>query len=115
MKKVQYDNNPTAIEAVGNGSYLYRWGSAPVTKEEQTLYECYEVVVWSPISANKITEVVIEALWGNGVEEKLLNDYNAAVLGILPTTFKETYKEFLQERKAVKEQIEKDYEAWIAK
>ncbi len=115
MKRVNYDSKPSAIEAVGNGSYLYRWDIEEVTTEQQEVYtswECYEVTVWNTPTENSITEVVIDALWGSGVEQKLLNDYQAAQLGVLDGSYSIPYTTFLAERKAVKEQITVDYEVW---
>lgn len=115
MKKSIYDSKPIAIEKIGNGSFFYRWGieEVQITRHTDsdlvdTKWRCYEVVVWEPISTNKITEVVIEAIWGNGVEEKYLNDYNAAQMGILDSSYIDKYKQFLQDRKTIKEQIDTD-------
>ncbi len=121
MKRANYDSLPLAIEAVGNGSYLYRWDIEEVTteatdeqeaQEVHTSWECYEVVVWNTPTENSITEVVVDALWGNGVEQKLLNDYYSAIEGILDESYKQPYLDFLAERKAVKEQIDADFALW---
>jgi len=66
------------------------------------------VIVYATITANKITEAAIAALWGNGIEQKLLNDYNASLLGVLPAAAGQLYLDFLQQRKALKEQIDAD-------
>lgn len=118
MKKSNYDSKPSAIEAVGNGSYLYRWDIEEVASEQveeqdvRTSWECYEVTVWNTPTENSITEVVIDALWCSGVEQKLLNDYQAAQLGVLDESYTAAYTAFLTERKAVKEQIAVDFEEW---
>ncbi len=114
MKKVKYDNAPAAIEAVGNGSYLYRWGVEQIdsTNENQPQWQCFEVTIWNYPTQDIITERVIDALWGGGVEEKLINDYQAAQLGILDESFAAPYINLLSERKALKEQVEIDVTAW---
>lgn len=114
--KVTSDNKPAIFAPVGNGSYLYRFnieeveikGMDTVTKQWQ--YD--EVTVWAPISANKITESVMNKLWNKDVEQKMLNDYNAAQLGILGEEYIQKYKDFLGERKVVKEQIDEDFSAF---
>ena len=40
---------------------------------------------------------------GQDVEQKKLNDYNAAQLGILDLSYVESYKTFLNKRKALKD------------
>lgn len=120
MKHANYDSKPSAIEAVGNGSYLYRWDIEEVTTEQteaqeaHTSWECYEVTVWNTPTENSITEVVIDALWGNGVEQKLLNDYYSAIEGILDESYKQPYLDLLEERKAIKEQITADFAEWVS-
>lgn len=115
MKRVNYDNKPLEIEAVGNGSYRYRWDIQEEQVEIQegdettpivaTKYSCYEVVVWGPLTSNKITEVAINALWGDGIESKLINDFNAASLGLLGSEAESSYKEFIQAREGLKTEI----------
>lgn len=46
------------------------------------------------------------------VEAKKLNDYNAALLGILDESYIDIYKDFLQKRKELKEQVDSDFIAY---
>lgn len=133
MKRAFYDEMPSTLEAVGNGSYLYRWDiqeevkpasehsdadSEPANVHDSgTQYSCLEVVVWSPVSSNAILEAVISALWPNNREQKLINDYNAAQLGCFGTKTGEkaqsainAYKAFLTQRDAIKAQVDADCE-----
>lgn len=133
MKRAFYDEMPSTLEAVGNGSYLYRWDIQETEKtvtehsatdsdtvdsqESGTQYSCLEVVVWSPVSSNVILEAVISALWPNNREQKLINDYNAAQLGCFGTKTGEkaqnainAYKAFLTQRDAIKAQVDADCE-----
>lgn len=117
-----YDNNPSKYEAVGNGSYLYRWDIKEVqqpandeSEEAVTKWQCEEVVVWNPMTANKITEAVISSKWESNYEQKLVNEYNAAKLGIYGSTTSEeakariqAYKDFLQARTNIKVQVDAD-------
>ena len=118
-----YDNKPSVLEAVGNGSYRYRYDIEEVVPEltegeEQTertsSWKCEEVVVWSPVTANKITEKVLTERWDANYEQKLVNEYNSAQMGLLSedeaAARTETYRAFLSERTVLKAQVDRDCE-----
>lgn len=127
-----YNEKPSKIEAVGNGSYLYRFNiseiDAPtiteaseeseaneVTKPRKQ-WKCDEVTVWEPLTANKITEAVIATICPVSHEQKLVNEFNAASLGLIggSKTSDEAkakiavYKEFLEYRNSLKTQVDED-------
>lgn len=120
--KATYDNEPSVLEAVGNGSHRYHYDIKAVKTESaekssgtesKTQYECQEVIVWEPLTSNKITEAVIAEKWDSNQEQKLINEYNAIQLGI--TTDKAeiaiktaAYKEFLEERARLKAIVDAD-------
>lgn len=121
--KATYDNEPSVLEAVGNGSHRYHYDIKAVKTESaekssgeessKTQYECQEVIVWEPITSNNITEAVIADKWDGNKEQKLINEYNAIQLGI--TTDKAeiasktaAYKEFLAERVRLKTIVDAD-------
>lgn len=120
--KAFYDRKPSVLEAVGNGSYLYRWGikeeSVQVEgfgdepQEERKQWSCDEVTVWPPVTANVITDRVIGELWSNNHEQKLVNEYNAAQLGLYDDAVASAkiaaYKSFLMERASVKATVDSD-------
>lgn len=131
MTRSYYDARPSKFEAVGNGSYIYRWDiqeeattqqvmaegeDQPVAEISRTQYSCYEVIVWASISSNKITEAVIGQMWESNYEQKLINEYNAANLGVYggSKTSDEakakiaSYKAFLAARATLKAQIDAD-------
>lgn len=112
MKRVYSDTYPTVLEKDVNGSYLYRWDIQTEQRDEYIGYSYYEVVVWPTLTANKILETCINELWGTDVEAKKLNDYNAALLGILDESYIDIYKDFLQKRKQLKEQVDSDFVAY---
>ena len=126
-----YDNKPSVLEAVGNGSYKYRFDiienipeivatlsdDSNVQEEEQrTQWQCQEVTVWSPVTSNKITEAVItDYLGDSNYEQKLINEYNAAQLGLYGSNTGEeakkriaAYTEYLNTRAALKAQVDAD-------
>lgn len=116
--KAFYDHKPSKLEAVGNGSYLYRWDisesevSESFSGESTRQWKCQEVTIWPPLTSNKITQAVIGELWDGDYEQKLINEYNSAVMGIYDEVLAvekiETYKSFLAERKRIKELVDTD-------
>ena len=72
-------------------------------------YEYNEVKVFGLLTANAITESVMNFLWSKDVEQKLINDYYASQIGILDTSYADKYKSFLTERNRIKEQINSDF------
>ena len=118
-----YDNKPSKFEAVGNGSYLYRYNIQEVeqtdtqqetAEETRKQWSCEEVTVWSPVSSNKITQAVIADRWDSDYEQKLVNEYNGAQLGVYTDEEAEAiiakYKAFLTERASLKKTIDADCE-----
>ena len=119
--QVLYDNRPSILEKVGNGSYRYRWNITEVempndmmedNEKTRTQWSCDEVIIFAPLSPNKITEKVIAELWDSNYEQKLLNEYNAATLGMYDEDVAKSkidkYKVFLRQREAIKHQIDED-------
>lgn len=116
--KAFYSQKPKVLEAVGNGSYLYRYNiteeqiESTEQTEQQTQWSCEEVTVWAPLSANKITEKVLTEKWDNNYEQKLINEYNAAEMGMLSEDDaqkkKDAYMTFLQERTELKTIVDND-------
>ena len=118
MKKSIYNERPLSLERHKNGVHIFRWDFEEVTRqnpdgENIVQYECYEVFVENG-SSNQTTEVAIDALWGNGVEQKLINDYNAAKEGVFTgekaARALAAYTQFLQDRQSLKDEIAAAYE-----
>lgn len=116
-----YDERPKVYEAVGNGSYLYRWEIKEVEvagegEEKRTQWQCREVTVWSPVTSNKVVKAVFGALWDNDHEQKLINEYYSAQMGLYDEEAAkkatEAYKTFLSDRAELKVQVEKDCESF---
>lgn len=113
--KAFYDHKPEVIEAVGNGSFFYRHHieEQEVEAHEEgaagmTQWAAEEVVVWER-SSNAIVRAVIADRWDSDYEQKLINEYNAAKLGIHNSIDAENrYVAFLTERNALKEMVDAD-------
>lgn len=124
--KTIYDHQPEVLEAVGNGSHRYHYDIKEVTVEdhtgdgeavERTQWECEEALVWEPVTANRITEAVISDRWDSNYEQKLVNEYNAAQLGVYGAKTSDeakariqAYTDFLKERNELKAQVDADCE-----
>lgn len=114
--KAFYDNQPEKYSDNKNGSATYRWGIEQVEINRnmggedvtETKWTADEVVVWGPVTRQKIVETAICEVWGINAEAKLLNDYNAAILGVLPDSYRIAYADFLTSRKALKDTINAD-------
>ena len=113
------DLKAQVLEAVGNGSYLYHYDMTEVDRPAQDgeeaagkQWQYEEVTVWAPITANKITEKVLTSRWDANYEQKLVNEYNSAQMGLLSeeeaTRKTEAYKDFLTERNRLKAQVDSD-------
>ena len=113
-----YDNKPKKLEAVGDGSYRYRFDITEKSAQEEdqrTQWQCQEVTVWSPVTSNKITEAVITEVCDINYEQKLVNEYNAAQLGLYGTKTSDeakkhiaAYTEYLNTRATLKAQVDAD-------
>ena len=122
-----YDNKPSVLEAVGDGSYRYHFDiieiipevMSPTDKdaqeEQRTQWQCQEVTVWSPVTSNKITKAVITEVCDHNYEQKLVNEYNAAQLGMYGEKTSEeaqkrinAYTEYLSTREKLKAQVDAD-------
>ena len=125
-----YDNKPSVLEAVGNGSFKYRFDITEKTPEtvtrssddsnaqegeQRTQWQCQEVTVWSPVTSNKITKAVITEVCDHNYEQKLVNEYNAAQLGLYGSKTGEeakkhiaAYTEYLNTRAALKAHVDAD-------
>lgn len=113
-----YDSKPPYLEAVGNGSYVYRFNIEEIVpeltdenagEEKVSQWKCEEVTVWAPLSSNKITEAVISTKWDRNYEQKLVNEYNAAQLGLAGDEAEAritAYKNFLTERSTLKAKVD---------
>lgn len=66
------------------------------------------LLVAAPVTANTVLETLIAAKHSSSEEAKLLNDYNAAMLGIEDEAKKQPYLDFLSERKALRAMVDAD-------
>ena len=121
-----YDNKPSILEAVGDGSYRYHFDIIEIKpevmsptndmqEEQRTQWQCQEVTVWSPVTSNRITKAVITEVCDHNYEQKLVNEYNAAQLGMYGEKISEeaqkrinAYTEYLSTREKLKSMVDAD-------
>lgn len=113
MKEVYFSERPNTFQEYDNGAVQYRWDIEEITTNETSQWKCKEITIYAPISKEQLTQAVITSLWDNDFEKKLINDYNGAKAGLFDEETNQkyigNYNEFLTQRKAIKEQIELDW------
>lgn len=120
--RAYYDSQPAKFEAVGDGSYYYRWNiqqfemSDPADGEltggsARMAWQCDEVLVWMPITTDKVINAVIASKYSIAEEMRLLNDYNAYQSGStqIVTDIVTEYKEYLSFTAAARAQVMSDF------
>ena len=113
-----YDNKPSALEAVGNGSFLYRYNIEEVIpelteenagEEKVSQWKCEEVTVWAPVSSDKVIEAVIRAKYSASAELSLVNKFNAYQQGLdVDANAVTEYTEYLSFVAEVKRTVRQD-------
>ena len=98
--KTQSDHELSRLEAVGNGSYLYRWDIH--TEEQEQPSEDGEGFT---------TRTVWVAAFPADYEQRRLSEYNAANLGMIPDREetekrRQAYTDFLRRRAELKKEID---------
>ena len=119
--KTHSDHELSRLEAGGNGSELYRWDIHTEVQEQPSedgegvttrlVWVAEEVTVWMPLTPNRITAAVITEAFPSDYEQKLLNEYNEANLGMIPDKEetekrRQAYTDFLRRRAALKKEID---------
>ncbi len=113
-----YDNKPSVLEAVGNGSFLYRYNIEEVIpelteenagEEKVSQWKCEEVTVWAPVSSDKVIEAVIRAKYSASAELALVNKFNSYQQGLdVDASAVSEYTDYLTFVAGVKRQVRTD-------
>lgn len=92
MNRAFYDVKPQALEAVGNGNYLYRWdvqeeeilseivqeqSDEPIEPVKRVQYSCCEATIIGTPTYDKCVEAVIRDKYTAEQEMALVNKYNS--------------------------------------
>lgn len=126
-----YDSKPEVFQEYGDGTLLYNFNINKVEIPNEspdpealpiTMWECDQVNVGvPPITSDIVTEAVMTTLFPSSLEQKLINDYNAAMMGLIggSKTSPEAkakiaaYQQFLKKRMELKEQIDEDCATYL--
>lgn len=105
-----YDEKPNVFSKTQK-TITYRWDIIQETNEENVIsYKCNEITLYRPVCREKLTQAVINELWDNDKEKKLINDYNSALINQDNNSDAvDRYIEFLNERDRIKEQVKEDF------
>ena len=81
------------------------------TTETQTQYSALEIMISAPFTENKLIKQLFADMYGNDHENKLINEYNSATIGLYSEPEKSEkiakYHSFLVERATLKAEIER--------
>lgn len=116
------DIRPATIQPLGNGAYHYNYDivarqeTDPETGVIKTVYYYKTVKVWDVPTYEKLVKAVIRDKLDETQEFSIINEYNAAVLGVITdatekAAAKAAYKEYLTELANIKAMVKKDLEA----
>lgn len=100
--KASYAELPAAIERMPEGHTKFRFDIEDKSTEGKPSFECREVDIHGALAAEKVIAAAIAEKWGNGIEQKLINDYNECNLIDGGSGDTAAYSDFLRERKALK-------------
>lgn len=118
--RAYYDQKPAKLYRLKQGvsRYVYNIEKNVVDNgdgmPQMTQWSGEEVEVAEPLTSNRITQAVIAARWDADYEQKLINEYNAAKLGLYDDDTAaakiDAYEAFLRERAEIKGRIDLDCE-----
>ncbi len=108
--KTTYSEKPNILLDAGNGNTYYHYNIQQITVDDRTEWECDRVEIKNVATADNVKRAVIDELWGNGKEQKLINDYlEAKEMGNNQKAI-DDYFEFLTQRDALKQAIDEIFE-----
>lgn len=126
MKRAYYDSRPKALEAVGNGNYLYRWdiqeeevqsdfmqdeSDDPVVAEKRIQYSCREATIIGNPTYDKCVVAVIRDRYTAEQEMALINKYNSYLNSVTTdSTGLAEYDDYLKYIADAKLQVKRDLE-----
>lgn len=122
------NNKPTVIDDLNNGqgTFLYNHNvkevlvidsgeAAPVITEDEykstgKMWQYDSLRVEYPKTADNIFSTLLTAKYPANTESKLVNEYQSSVLGIMSCDAKVPYENFLRDRLAIRDMVNKDCE-----
>lgn len=111
MRKTYYNEQPAEFFRDQYHAEIRLGIQQEPTAEDTAQWSATVIPAFEPLTQNKFIESAMSLIYGNDYEDKLINEYNAANLGIYDEetsrAMTERYKAFLTNRKAMKQEIER--------
>ena len=119
MRTVRFDDKPEVIQYNNDGTYYYNTDiqQVEVTDEQSekttTQWEALQYVIHNPLTKANIKREVILDHWDKDEQEKFINEYNAAKMGLIAdeeesTKVIERYTKFLEYRTSLLAELDND-------
>lgn len=110
--KTFHNEKPNKITPIGGGKYTYCYDIKEVHDDEVgTYWESESVTIGGPLTCDKIIAAVLTDVADINREQKLINEYNALVIGITDGNAddaRQRYADFLRKRSVIKAMVEAD-------
>ncbi len=107
---VLYNHNIVEVDVIKD-----EMGGVTITDDPETatgkMYQYDSLRVEYPTTADHIFSTLLSAKYPANTESKLVNEYQSAVLGLLPADYKKPYEDFLRDRLAIREMVDSDCNA----
>lgn len=104
---VLYNHNIVEVDVV-----MDEMGSITVTDDptiaNATIFRYDSLRVEYPTTADNIFSTLLSAKYPTNTESKLVNEYQSAMLGLLPAEYKKPYEDFLNDRLAIRKMVDRD-------
>lgn len=104
---VLYNHNIVEVDVIKD-----EMGGVTITASPKTatgkMYRYDSLRVEYPTTADHIFSTLLSAKYPANTESKLVNEYQSAVLGILPKENKKPYENFLRDRLAIRKMVDSD-------
>lgn len=107
-----YNHNIRKVLVIEDGEM---GGGVTITEDENAAtgerWQYDSVRVEYPKTADNIFGTLLTAKYSAKIESKLVNEYQSALLGLLPESAKEPYQAFLADRLAMRTMVDNDCES----
>lgn len=104
---VLYNHNIVEVDVIKD-----EMGGITITDNPETatgkMFKYDSLRVEYPTTADNIFSTLLSAKYPANTESKLVNEYQSAVLGLLPETYKAPYEDFLRDRLAIRNMVDCD-------
>lgn len=107
---VLYNHNIVEVDVIKDNMGGVTFTADPNTATGK-MFKYDSLRVEYPTTADHIFSTLLSAKYPANTESKLVNEYQSAELGLLPTSYKKPYEDFLRDRLAIREMVDSDCNA----